>query len=226
MARKGPLGVKYARPPPPPAPPLQPVQQKAPKRLLPSKHHQQKPNQGQKVPRQIPLPKGPPQAIFKKQLLKKNPSQNKRPIEAIISKPVVNEVNKKPSLLSANRNQKKQGLPADDRFFFPRRNKKQKRPKQKRPNRRPKPKPTTKAPVTYKTTTKAPYKPITRQPSYDVKVTSYRPPKEVYRPSTDVDNFPDFSPPDFPDLSSDFMPNFDFEINKINCKSAQTFTTI
>ena len=189
MARKGPLGVAPLKRNPPPAP-LKPLRQKQPlkmQRLAPKQ---------KKVPRKIPLPKGPPQAIYKK----------KAPLLLIKNKQV----------LDVQKNQKKQGLPADDRFFFPRRNKKKqrkRRPSHKRPKTTKRPtKKTTQKPVTYKPVT------TTYKPQYDVEVTSYKPPQEVYRPSANVDSFPDFPKPDFPDLSSDFMPDFNFEINKINCK--------
>ena len=222
QSRKGPLGVKM------------------PKRgLKPAK----------KVPRKIHLPKGPPKSTHKKH----------KKVQKIVQKPVVsNEVFKLKRQPPSLRYQKKQGLVADERFFFPNRGSKRRpRPqKYKRPSggyRRPKPRPKpsyskpkpTKA-ATYKTTTKkatykptkkptyeepsyeepepsyeapAPsYQPSSKPQSYDIEVTTYSPPKSVYEPSKDVDNFPKFPSPNFPDLSSDFMPNFDFEISKINCK--------
>ena len=73
--------------------------------------------------------------------------------------------------------------------------------------------------TTYKPTTKAPapaYKPT--EPSYEVEVTSYKPSEAVYQPTHDVDEFPDFPDLGAPDFMSSFMPDFNFDINKINCK--------
>ena len=126
---------------------------------------------------------------------------------------------------------------ADERFFFGNRGRRRPRPsyKKKQPKRRPQHKrpnkyrlkpqapKKTKAPkktTTYKPTTKAPapaYKPT--EPSYEVEVTSYKPSEDVYQPAHDVDEFPDFPEPDFPDFMASFMPDFNFDINKINCKS-------
>ena len=109
------------------------------------------------------------------------------------------------------------------------------RPKYKRPKPKPKPtkgykkppkktttyKPTTKAP-SYEKPTAPPYKPPAapsyEAPSYGVEVTSFKPPAEVYEPSTDVDNFPSFPNPDFPEFMASFMPDFNFDFAKINCK--------
>ena len=96
--------------------------------------------------------------------------------------------------------------------------------------KKPAPKPPKKEPAsTYKpTTTKEPPKstyasppapsPSYSPPSYEVEVTSYKPPAAVYEPSTDVDNFPKFPNPDFPDFMASFMPDFNFDFDKINCK--------
>ena len=124
-------------------------------------------------------------------------------------------------------------------YKAPKKPKKQKkrpsRPKYKRPKPKPKPtkgyKPPPKKTTTYKPTTKAPsyeeptappYKPPAapsyEAPSYGVEVTSFKPPAEVYEPSTDVDNFPSFPNPDFPEFMASFMPDFNFDFAKINCK--------
>ncbi len=214
-AIRGPIdGPKRLPPPAAPSrgPPLRPQSQ----RVL-----------QKKVPRQIQLPKGPPAPIYKKHL-KKPGHQNQAPPIGELRKPQILSEAKKPLGVGILRHQKKQGLPADDRFFFPRRNKRKQKKQKKRPQggyRRPKPQPSYKPKPTTtskpyqppKTTKQASYKPS--PPSYDIEVTSYKPPQEVYKPSSNVDQFPDFETPNFPDLSSDFMPNFDFDFNKISCKS-------
>merc|ERR1712050_38193 len=229
VARKGPLGVKL--PPRGPEPSPQRGLKRGPIPI---------PQRGHKTPRKLPMPvppknlkapKAPPRAIYKKQLKHKNlvpkKTQNKKVVPALgLEKPVINEVvNKKivpkpAGPLATKQHQKKQGLLADERFFFPTRPKRRPRPSKKRPKKRPskyrrpkpqpkpkpqavyKPKPT-KKPARYpKTTTKAApvYKPApTGYP--DVEITSYKPPQNVYNPSSDVDNFPAFSKPNFPDLS-------------------------
>ena len=141
----------------------------------------------------------------------------------------------------ATKHLKKQGAVADERFFFPARGKRRPRPSKKKPKKRPskyrrpkpkpqtiyKPKPTVKKPKKPKTTKAPAYRPVEPITEYpDIEITSYKPPKDVYKQSSDAissDDFPEFSKPNFPDLSSDFMPNFDFEINKINCELANLF---
>ena len=98
------------------------------------------------------------------------------------------------------------------------------RPPQKRPTYPPKAKPTEAAhkpadpykttTPSYSTTTKAAaYQPTPQTPQ---EVTSYKPPADVYNPSEDVDSFPEFPEPNFPDFTSGFIPNFNFEIPKVN----------
>ena len=253
IARKGPLGGKLPpkgpvptarrpasssrRPPrklPLPVPPKGLIAPKTPARAIYKK----------KLKHKTPL--------IKKNPVQKKPqrSKNKKviPAKALQEKPVTNKLNNRlvPVLTPAGpvvtKHLKKQGAIADDRFFFPARGKRRPRPSKKKPKKRPskyrrpkpkpqiiyKPKPTSKKPKKPKTTKAPAYKPVqaynTEAP--DVEVTSYKPPKDVYKQSSDAissDDFPEFTKPNFPDLSSDFMPNFDFEINKINCELANPF---
>ena len=156
--------------------------------------------------------------------VKKLPSRhlNKKQLHSV-EKPIYNEIRPQ----GPQRILKKPM--ADERFFFGNRGRRRPRPqyKKKKPKRRPHKRPAKrpvahkpKAPkktTTYKTTTKAPaYKPT--EPSYEVEVTSYKPSEAVYEPTHDVDEFPAFPNPDFPDFMASFMPDFNFDINKINCK--------
>ena len=218
VARKGPLGVKLPPRGPVPSP-------KRPRKMpLPL------------PPKGLKSPKVPPKAIYKKKLKQKTPGSlmknpaykkpypNKKVVPAQgLEKPVINEVNKRvvPSQagIVPTKHQKKQGVVADERFFFPARGKRRPRPSKKKPKKRPskyrRPKPKPKPQPVYKPkptkkpkkpkTTKAPvYKPqpITDYPS---EITSYKPPKDVYNPSSNVDTFPEFSKPNFPDLSSTLL---------------------
>ena len=190
--------------------------------------------------------------LIKKNPIHKKPqrSKNKKviPAKALKEKLVTKKLNNRlvpvltPAGPVATKHQKKQGVAqADDRFFFPARGKRRPRPSKKKPKKRPskyrrpkpkpqtiyKPKPTAKKPKKPKTTKAPAYRPVAHNTETpDIEVTSYKPPKDVFKQSSDAissDDFPEFSKPDFPDLSSDFMPNFDFEINKINCELANLF---
>ena len=185
-----------------PVPPPQPV---------PARPSALRPKQQKRPVAPRPVKKLPSRHLNKKQLHSKEPIFNDiRPQgpQRILKKPI-----------------------ADERFFFGNRGRRRPRPqyKKKKPKRRPHKRPAKrpkvqkpKAPkkqTTYKTTTKAPaYKPPATEPTYEVEVTSYKPSEEVYQPSHNVDEFPDFPEPDFPDFMASFMPDFNFDINKINCK--------
>ena len=184
-----------------------------------------------------PLVKKQPLKLQVKQQVKQIRPQ-KLPTRFLNKKHLNNEIIRQPQgppPQGPNRFLKKPSV-ADERFFFGNRGRRRPRPsyKKKQPKRRPhkrpnkyRPKPQApkktkpKKTTTYKPkTTKAPapaYKPT--EPSYEVEVTSYKPPKNVYEPAHNVDEFPDFPEPDFPDFMASFMPDFNFDINKINCKS-------